>query len=110
MCMNFGIYNILLGFAHRILLTTPLLQLYTLIFIEAAYLVYLLTFLLQSRYENILLGATLCAMNSSRLAFVVTFLVFEYRPDLEYEISVIQQNVFFTFILLWIFSSFLCLA
>jgi hypothetical protein len=82
MCMNFGIYNILLGFAHRILLNTPLLQLYTLIIIETIYLVYLMAFLLRSRFENMFLGATLCAMNCNRLAFVVTFLAFEYRPDL----------------------------
>ena len=76
MCMNFGVYNILLGFVHRILLTFPLFQLYTLIAIETIYLVYLLTFLLRGGYENTLLGVTLCMMNFTRLAFITTFIVF----------------------------------
>jgi hypothetical protein len=80
--MNFGVYNILLGFAHRILLTSPLLQLYTLIAIETIYLVYLLSFLFRGRFESGLLGATLCAMNFARLAFITTFIVYQYWPEL----------------------------
>jgi hypothetical protein len=80
MSFSFGIYNILLGFFHRLLLPFPLPQLYLLILLEFAYFLYVSSLLFRSFYSSLLLGVTLCAMNLSRLAFLLTLLLYEMAP------------------------------
>lgn len=107
MSLSFGFYNILLGFIHRILLPFPLLQLYLLLAVEATYLYILVRLVYHRFYENSLLAITLCLMNLSRLSFLVTFLIFELWPDYEYAISKAQEYSFYSFLIMWVCSSFI---
>jgi hypothetical protein len=84
------VFDVLLGFAHRLLLKFPLLQLCTLITIEVLCLVILLMYLFRCRLSKIGFGVTLCAMNCARLTFIVTLLIFHISPDSNYNISTIQ--------------------
>ena len=79
---SFGLYNVLLGSIHRLLLSFPLLQLYALLTLEAAYFTLITVLLFRKFYKNTLLAAVLCLMNLSRLSFIATFLVFHFRSDL----------------------------
>jgi hypothetical protein len=81
MSFSFGLYNIGLGFLHRLLLSTPMMQLYLLIAFEILYLTVLLYLLFRHFFDNIFLAVTLCAMNLSRLSFIFTFLIFSFYPD-----------------------------
>lgn len=109
MSISFGLYNILLGFIHRIMLPIPLLQLYLLLTVELAYLTLLVRLIYRRFYENSLLALTLCIMNLSRLSLLVTFLIYELWPDFEYPISKAQEYSFYSFLILWVCSSFISL-
>jgi hypothetical protein len=74
------VFDVLLGFAHRLLLNFPLFQLCTLIVIEVICLVILLMYIFRCRLYKIGFGVTLCAMNCARLAFIVTLLIFHISP------------------------------
>jgi hypothetical protein len=80
MSLSFAIYNLLLGFIHRLLLNMPLLQLYTLVSIETLYLIYLVMFLIRRRFENWIIGLLLCSMNGCRLLLTLTHLTYQLNP------------------------------
>jgi hypothetical protein len=90
MSFSFGLYNIVLGFMHRLLLPFPLLQLYILIAFETLYLISMFYLLLLRFYENTLLALTLCLMNVARIGFLISCLLFEFFPDSEYSIGLAQ--------------------
>ena len=107
MSLSFGFYNILLGFIHRIMLPFPLLQLYLLLAVESAYLALLVRLVYNRFYDNSLLAATYCLMNLSRLTLLITFLIYELWPEYEYLVSKAQEYSFYSFLIMWICSSFI---
>lgn len=81
MTVTFGIYNILLGFTHRLLLSYPTTQLYALLVVEIAHLTFIIILLFRKFYKNVLLAFSLCLMNISRIAFVCSLLAFTYLQN-----------------------------
>ena len=70
------VFDVLLGFTHRLLLNFPFIQLCTLIFIEVICLISFLIYLFRCRMSRVDFGMTLCAMNCARLIFIATLLIF----------------------------------
>jgi hypothetical protein len=103
--IHYGIFNILLGFAHRLLLHAPLHQLFVLLAIESCYLVYLLCNLISSHFIIKALAIMFCSMNCSRLLFILSLLVYQLFPNLEGIIGRIQESLFYSFIAIWCLSA-----
>lgn len=108
MTISFGIYNIMLGFIHRLLLSYPLAQLYLLITVEMAHLTFIIVLLFRKFYKNVLLVVSLCLMNLVRIAFVSSLLAFTYLQNSEPSIGKVQEYLFYSFVGLWIISSLIC--
>lgn len=108
MTVTFGIYNILLGFIHRLLLSYPLTQLYLLIGVEIAHITFIIVLLFRKFYKNVLLAISLCLMNVARIAFVSSFLAFPYLQNSESSIGKVQEYLFYSFVGFWIISSLIC--
>jgi hypothetical protein len=82
MKISFGFYNLALGFAHRLLLLHPNWQICTILFLEIAYLVGLITLLLKKFFENLPIGLCLCVMNFIRIIFIITLLTYPLISEL----------------------------
>jgi hypothetical protein len=70
------VFDVLLGFAHRLLLDFPFIQLCTLMVIEVICLTLLLVYLFRCRISRVSLGIVFCGMNCARLIFIITLLIF----------------------------------
>lgn len=90
MTAAFGLFDVLLGFAHRLLLGVPSLQLCVLMALEAGCLALLLAFLFRRRFASTAFGATLCAMSCARLAFVGTLFAAHIGPAAYVSVSSVQ--------------------
>ena len=108
MTATFGIYNVLLGFVHRLLLLRPLAQLCALIGLEIAHLAFVIVLIFRKFYRNALLAASLCLMNVARLAFVCSLLAFTYLQQSEPSIGKVQEYLFYSFVGFWVVSSLIC--
>ena len=109
-CISLGIYNILLGFTHRVLIGLPSIQLYVLIFIQIVYLSFLIHLLSLLRFKNLYIGLVLCCMNGTRILFILTHLVHSLLPNMEEIISQGQKYLFYSNAALCMISAILYLG
>lgn len=109
MTVTFGIYNILLGFIHRLLLSYPITQLYVLLVVEIAHLTFIIVLLFCKFYKNVLLAVSFCLMNVARIAFVCSLLAFTYLQNSETNIGKVQEYLFYSFVGFWMISSLIFL-
>lgn len=105
--LSFGLYNVILGALHRLLLPFPLIQLFALCFAETAFASLTIALIFRKFFKNNLLAVTLWLMHMSRLSFVVSFLVFHFWGSLGETIDAVQKYVFCVFVALWGLSSFI---
>jgi hypothetical protein len=105
----FGVYNVVLGALHRLLIDRPRTQLCSLLTFEAASLTLMTALLTKKFFRNTFLAAALWLMTSARLCFFASFLVFELQSDWGESISAVQQYAFAVFVGLWGLSAVICL-